>query len=290
MFIDEFAKEIRTIFFVYNRSILNESLLINTIPLNNVIILTKRIVSIDKYYFIGIIIYKNIEYNSITYLNKKYSLNRIYLKNKYENVLCLTTFINYNKVKELLTFLQHYINIGINLFVIYKTNCSNEIDKILYKYFLKGLIRIIKDDFTYKSRIFKYGNYLHVLKHNDCYYRYKYLAKHILFVDQDELLTTSHKSLLITKHKVKYDVYYYFTILNVKYENRYNLSLCPKSVWKYYIYNTKCIESIDIHRVKLKQKCKYYINNFSNDYILHNRKSFPWYYKICKSIENIQTM
>lgn len=197
MHIDEFVKEIRIIYFVYNKIELNKSLLLDSISFNKIEILTNRIVSIDKYYFIGIIIYKNVvEYNSITYLNKVIKLNSIYKNKNYENILCLTTFINYNKEKELVTFLQHYINIGINLFVIYKTNCSKEIDKILYKYYMKGLVRIIKDNFTYKSRIFKYGKYLHVLKHNDCYYRYKYLAKHILFVDQDELLVS--KSNILT--------------------------------------------------------------------------------------------
>lgn len=282
---DEYLKEIRILFFIYNKSNLNKSKLIDCISSNKMIILSKKVVNIDKYYFFSIIEYKNKKMNNrITYYNNVIKLTNIYKNIKYENVLCLTTFINNYKEKEFHLFLKHYITLGINLFVIYKTSCNKEIERIINKYYLKGIITIIKDNYTHKSDIFKYGYYLQLLKHNDCYFRYKYLAKHILFVDQDELLISNSKSLLNIELSKIYDVNYYFALLKIKNGSVYNISKCPINKWKYIIYNTKCVDFVTIHHAFIKKNCSSLISNYSNGYILHSRNSYPWYVVRCRFI------
>lgn len=284
---DEYLKEIRFLFFIYNKSNLNRSMLIDHISFNKIKIINKNIINIDKYYFFSIIKYKNKKINNkITYFNNVIELTNIYKNKKYENVLCLTTFINNYKEREFYLFIKHYIKLGINLFVIYKTSCNKEIEIIINKYYLKGIITIIKDNYTYKSNIFEYDYHLQVLKHNDCYFRYKYLASHILFVDQDELLITNSKSLLNIELNKSNDIYYFFAILIIENGSVYSISKCPKNKWKFIIYNTKCVDFIDIHRVFIKKNCNSSVSNYSNAYVLHNRNTYPypWYINRCKFI------
>lgn len=248
---------------------------------------------------------QNMTFTSINYYHYKYSNNKCYInailkfnkfinfkdsslsksvtyldnyssKKKYNSVLCITTFINYKRANQLKIFIQHYIKLGINLFVVYKTNCSEPVEKILKLYQRLGLLKIIYIDYQQSINKFKYGNYLHVWKHNDCFHRYKLYSSHILFFDQDELL-----KLPFINYR-GYDIYFFYSLLNVSKDNKNKYSICPSVHWKYIIYNTKCVNYVDIHLINIKRKCKIKYIDYSNNYILHNRKEYPWYFNKCK--------
>lgn len=226
------------------------------------------------------------EHYNVYISNKRLSLYSYKTVKKFNLLFCLTTLFNYNNSDRFLEFIEYYRNFGVEKFVIYNTNCSKRIEKILIFYSKLGLIDIIKDNLNHY--IFEKKRF-HVWKQNDCLYRYKYNAKRIIFTDHDEIIYSpvysGNSIFLHLNNKASIFLFYpKLTITNGKgFFLKGNYSLCPNMRWKFIINKPDCILQVVVHDVilKINNKCFKETVPIVKGYVLHARNEESRHSKIC---------
>lgn len=243
----------------------------------------------EKYYnlFCNIPNSKIEKYNIYISNKKIMFFNNFKSIGKYSLLFCLTTVFSYNNTKRFIEFIEYYRNFGVDQFIVYNTNCSNQIEDIFKYYINLRIMDVIYDNFThnlYEKKRF------HSWKHNDCFHKYKYTAKRIIFTDHDEIIYSplyskgdaffSH----LNQNAASYHFYPKLTITNGKgfFQNGY-YSICPYKLWKYVINNPLCILHVTIHSVILERKCFKETVPISLGYILHARNKPSYHAKACKN-------
>lgn len=117
----------------------------------------------------------------------------------YEFTVCISNlFGNYNNVLQFIQTLEVYKILGIQKVMIYKTNCSQTLDKVLSYYKGEGFVEIIPWPITtvlnpshgwnyaeHKGDLHYYGQLTTL---NDCIYRNMYSSKYVLLNDIDEII------------------------------------------------------------------------------------------------------
>lgn len=242
-----------------------------------------------------IIPYDKVDYNNIFISNIHIPLSNNYLDiKKYNLLFCLTTLFSYSNTYRFLEFLEYYRSFGVDKFVVYNTNCSKKVKSILFYYSKIGILDIIYDNLThnlYEKKRF------HVWKQNDCFYRYKYAAKRIIFTDHDEIIySPAYKQTMLYHLNNKAAVYFFYPKLTITHGKGFfeegNYSICPNMKWKFIINNCNCILQVIVHDVLLKRNRYCYKETIplNKGYVIHARNEESRHSKVCKGwfFENIK--
>ncbi|XP_014908229.1 uncharacterized protein LOC106959897 isoform X1 [Poecilia latipinna] len=116
----------------------------------------------------------------------------------YNFTSCFSTMYNYTNILQLVQTVEMLQLLGVNRIVIYKTNCSNETQRVLDYYTDKGLVEVIPwslSKYLNVSRRAKpdqdpgdihYFGQIPAL--NDCLYRSMYRSRYVALHDPDELI------------------------------------------------------------------------------------------------------
>lgn len=218
------------------------------------------------------------------YSNKIYSsnnrlipINTINIRSKYKLILCLTTLFSYDNKYRFIEFIEYYRYFGVEKLVVYNTNCSNDIKKILIYYKKIGLMDIIFDNYTHN--LFEPKRF-HVWKQNDCFYRYKYSAEKMIFTDHDEIIysplyNTSYDFFSHLNYKAS--TFHFYPKLTITFGkgffNTGYYTICPNDPWKFIINQPLCILQVVVHDIILRRnrKCFKEIVSTEVGYILHAR-------------------
>lgn len=189
-------------------------------------------------------LYSKMKYNSI-YINNKLikSIKIINSSKKYNCTLCITKFINYTAETYLLEAITAYRLAGIDHLVIYYISSSSSVLNILKYYRSIKYVDIISWNYFHEIHFLKKYVYGQLWKYNDCFYRYKYLSKTLLFNDLDEVLwingNITIQSLIYNSNYNNYDALYLYNRIFMKEfysNNNYNNSrLIPYDRYYHYI-------------------------------------------------------
>uniref|UniRef100_H3A4W8 Glycosyltransferase family 92 protein n=1 Tax=Latimeria chalumnae TaxID=7897 RepID=H3A4W8_LATCH len=128
------------------------------------------------------------------------------LQFKYEFSVCISTlFGNYNNVLQFIQAIEMYRLLGVGKVVIYKTNCSVMLEKVLKYYVNENVVEVIPWPITSHLKVssgwlysaspgdIHYYGQLTAL--NDCIYRHMYDSRYLLLNDIDEIaLPIKHKN------------------------------------------------------------------------------------------------
>lgn len=145
----------------------------------------------------------------------------------FDFTVCISTMYNYNNVLQLVQNLEMLQLLGVNRVVIYKTNSSAEIQRILDYYTEKGLVEVIPWSLAGKINVSRRWKPEHgpgdlhyfgqIPALNDCLYRYMYKSRYVALHDSDELIlpqSVSSWTELIPELKKKYYVDHCFIFEN----------------------------------------------------------------------------
>lgn len=207
---------------------------------------------------------------------------------KFNLLFCLTMFYSYNDTVRFIEFIEYYINFGVDKFVIYNTNCSVNIENILKYYNNKGVMDIIYDNFTHN--IYERKKF-HVWKQNDCFYRYKYYAKRMIFTDHDEIIYSPkyrESGDLFSHFSHQAASYHFYPKLTITYGKGFFIngfySICPNDSWKFIINRCEYILQVVVHDVILTNSKNCYKEkvSLSNGYVIHARNQPSRHSKVCK--------
>ncbi|XP_077334778.1 beta-1,4-galactosyltransferase galt-1-like [Lithobates pipiens] len=114
--------------------------------------------------------------------------------------VCISTlFGNYNNVLQMIQSIEMYKILGASKVTIYKTNCSQDVDKVLRHYIDKGILEVVpwpidrhlrtsKKWRYYKGLTAEIGYFGQTAALNDCLYRNMYKSKFVLLNDIDEII------------------------------------------------------------------------------------------------------
>lgn len=209
--------------------------------------------------------------------------------------------INFTAYNMLIQMIESYIYFGVDNFIIYKTSCSSNVDKVLNYYKKRGILDIIMWSYDFDIKYAKYKTYGQRIKLNDCFYRNFYKTYGIIMTDLDEILWPNKENNINNmiekierRENIKYDIYLLqekiFKRNYIAYNDRYihNIKDCNifdyhfscDYTWKWpklYIKNISKITSVSIHWVTS------YIDNYkakkvnSNiGFIRHTRRIYPY--------------
>ncbi|KAJ6652642.1 hypothetical protein lerEdw1_011237 [Lerista edwardsae] len=113
--------------------------------------------------------------------------------------VCVSTmFGKYNNILQFLQSMEMYKILGVDKVVIYKTGCSQLMEKVLDFYVAEGTVEIIPwpiDSYLKVSIHWRYlmdgkdiGYYGQITALNDCIYRNMYKSRYVLLNDMDEII------------------------------------------------------------------------------------------------------
>ncbi|XP_030064002.1 uncharacterized protein LOC115473303 [Microcaecilia unicolor] len=116
-----------------------------------------------------------------------------------EFTVCISTmFGNYNNALQFIHSMEMYKLLGAQKVIIYKTNCSQLMEKLLQYYITEGTVEVISwpiKDYLNTSSKWHYsmdakdiGYYGQITALNDCIYRNMYTSKYVLLNDLDEII------------------------------------------------------------------------------------------------------
>ncbi|XP_030063385.1 uncharacterized protein LOC115472969 [Microcaecilia unicolor] len=123
-----------------------------------------------------------------------------------EFTVCISTmFGNYNNVLQFIQALEMYKLLGAQKVMIYKTNCSQLMEKVLQYYITEGTVEVllwpineylrISPNWHYVNDGKDIGYYAQLATLNDCIYRNMYRSKFVILIDLDEIiLPQKHQS------------------------------------------------------------------------------------------------
>lgn len=114
-------------------------------------------------------------------------IKNMYIANK--NV----ELFNPDNTNRFIEFIEYYRNFGADKFIVHNTNCS-------------------------KSMIYYEKKRFHLWKHNDCFHRYKYYSKRIIFTDHVEIIHSSlysNSASLFTHLNNKSSSFFFFPKLTI---------------------------------------------------------------------------
>ncbi|XP_038140762.1 uncharacterized protein LOC119783355 isoform X2 [Cyprinodon tularosa] len=116
----------------------------------------------------------------------------------YNFTTCFSAMYNFTNVLQLVQTLEMLQLLGVNRVVIYKTNCSTEVQRVLEYYSGKGLVEVIPWSMSKYLKVSRRAFYdrdpadIHYFAQipalNDCLYRYMYQSKYMALHDPDELI------------------------------------------------------------------------------------------------------
>uniref|UniRef100_A0A087XJ73 Glycosyltransferase family 92 protein n=1 Tax=Poecilia formosa TaxID=48698 RepID=A0A087XJ73_POEFO len=116
----------------------------------------------------------------------------------YNFTSCFSTMYNYTNILQLVQTVEMLQLLGVNRIVIYKTNCSNETQRVLDYYTDKGLVEVVPWSLSKYLKVSRrakpdqdpgdihYFGQIPAL--NDCLYRFMYRSKYVALHDPDELI------------------------------------------------------------------------------------------------------
>ncbi|XP_077334779.1 beta-1,4-galactosyltransferase galt-1-like [Lithobates pipiens] len=114
--------------------------------------------------------------------------------------VCISTlFANYSNVLQMIQSIEMYKILGASKVTIYKTNCSQDVDKVLRHYIDEGTLEVVpwpidrhfqtSDKWHYFEGLnAEIGYYGQTASLNDCLYRNMYKSKFLLINDIDEII------------------------------------------------------------------------------------------------------
>lgn len=191
------------------------------------------------------------------------------INKQYKNTLCLPILVNYKAANSLIQTFETNILFGVDHIVVYKTSCSDEVDKVLEYYKNIGIVEVITWNKTFEIDYLKPPHYGHIWKLNDCLYRMMHFSKSIVITDLDEVLWplkgNNLNEMVKNLDDGQSDQYIFRQRLYhteiVKYDNVMVADLPDRDIYKYqeycnlkkgylskqYIYNVKTFTYFDIH-------------------------------------------
>ncbi|KAG2469636.1 YSNK protein, partial [Polypterus senegalus] len=116
-----------------------------------------------------------------------------------EFTVCTSTMFNkFSNVLQLLQSLEMYRLLGAGKVVIYKTSCSDQVQEVLDYYVKEGFVQMFDWTANLYLTVSKSWSFaldkadLHyqgqIVALNDCLYRHMYSSRHLVFIDQDEII------------------------------------------------------------------------------------------------------
>lgn len=137
---------------------------------------------------------------------------------KYKLTMCICKMVNISSVNRIIQTIESYILFGVDHFTIYKSSCSEDVEKVLNYYKNNHLLEIITWDNNADISLFKGSIYGQIYKLYDCTYRHQYDSEYIVVTDLDEIIWPLKGDTIIemidyldknNKDKYKYDVFYF---------------------------------------------------------------------------------
>ncbi|KAK2848327.1 hypothetical protein Q7C36_010009 [Tachysurus vachellii] len=117
---------------------------------------------------------------------------------RYEFTVCISTMFDYENVLLLVQAMEMFKILGVQKVAIYKTNCSNVIQKVLDYYISQDFVELIPwsvSSYINVSRGWRKWKSLGELHYfgqiaalNDCLYRYMYKSHYVALQDLDEFI------------------------------------------------------------------------------------------------------
>nr|XP_020656626.1 uncharacterized protein LOC110082964 [Pogona vitticeps] len=125
--------------------------------------------------------------------------NRRLERSPVEFTVCISTmFGGYNNVLQFVQSMEMYTILGMQKVMIYRNNCSQQMEKVLDYYVAQGTVEVIPwpiTSYLNVSRTWNFpgdttqiGYYGQIAALNDCIYRNMYRSKYVLLNDVDEII------------------------------------------------------------------------------------------------------
>lgn len=251
--------------------------------------------------YVKAIPYKIVINSYIIYTNKR---RYFYNIRKNRLTVCIGKMINFTAYNMLIQMIESYLYFGVDSFIIYKTSCSKEVEKVLNHYKNKGLLDIISWDNNFDIKYAKYKTYGQRIKLNDCFYRNFYKTESVIMTDLDEVLWPNKDNNINSmieniekRENKKYDVYIFrekiFKRNYVDYNDRYVHNIKDCSIFEYHIScdytwkwpkllirNMSKITSVSIHWITgYTENYKEMRVNSNIGFIRHTRNIYPYIIK-----------
>lgn len=147
--------------------------------------------------------------NKLYINNVEFSVPKPYkTKNKYKLSVCICKTVNYTAVNRVIQTIEAYRYFGVDHFTIYKTNVSEEVEKVFDYYQKLGIIEIITWNVTFEYNTVKKNDYGQIYKNNDCLYRNMDKSKSLIIADWDEIITPVKENNILDMINKNYDKKY----------------------------------------------------------------------------------
>lgn len=213
---------------------------------------------------------------------------------KYHITLCISKMINYNCPYSFIQMIEANRVFGVDHVMVYKTNCSEEMEKVLNYYEEQGIMEVITWNKTIEFIGKRYA-YAQKIKIVDCFYRNRRKTEDMINTDSDEIvwpvIADNYTGLLkyIDDTKGSFDLYILYEKIfkrNIVDQNdrfAHNIEDCNffdyrenadfTTVWpKYYLRGMDKALLPETHIVIEKEKIKKCRTNKRLAYVRHTRR------------------